>query len=140
MASFRLRVVTPEHTVFDDAVTEIVTRSIEGELGVLARHMPLITPLVPHCMTVYRDAEGMQSIVVSGGFMEVGSEGVLILADAAETPEQIDVERAEAARERAETRLRGGGGDVDVARAKRALARAENRLQAVRHPASGPIH
>ncbi len=135
MADFRLRVVTPEHTVVDEPVTEIVTRSVEGELGVLAHHMPLITPLVPHVMTVYQDGEGTQSIVVSGGFMEVGSEGVLILADAAETPDQIDRGRAEAARERAETRIRNGGAEIDLARAKRALARAENRLQATLHPA-----
>ena len=142
MANFRLRVVTPEHTVFDESVAEIVTRSVEGELGVLAHHMPLITPLVPHTMTLYLDAEGTRSIVVSGGFMEVGSEGVLILADAAETPDQIDVGRAEAARERAETRLGGGAADIDLARAKRALARAENRLQATGHHsgASTPTH
>ncbi len=131
MATFRLRVVTPERTVLDRAVQEILTRSVEGELGVLPRHMPLITPLVANALTVYVEDQSPFHVAVAGGFLEVNEREVLVLADSAELPEDIDVARAESARNRAQSRLEQGGEEVDVARAKRALARAESRLAAV---------
>ena len=130
MATFRLRVVTPERTVFDRTASEIVTRSVEGEIGILAHHMPIITPLVPHALTVYLEDQTVEHLAVAGGFLEVHGEEVLILADAAEPAAEVDVSRAEAARARAEARLAQTSEDVDIPRAQRALARALSRISA----------
>lgn len=129
--SYRLRVVTPERVVIDQDATEIIVRTTEGEIGILAHHMQIISPLVPHIMTIYDvDGKTMQ-ITVSGGFIEVKDDGVTLLADAAETAELIDVARAQRARERALEMVNGAHGQtgVDLARAQRAIARAENRLR-----------
>ncbi len=130
MATLRLRVVTPERTVVDCTANEIITRSVEGELGILPHHMPLITPLVAHALTVYLDDQTLLHVAIAGGFLEVNEQGCLILADAAELPEEIDVARAEAASQRGQSRLDQGGDEVDLARAKRAVARASSRLAA----------
>ena len=129
MATFHLRVVTPERTVLDREVTAIITRSVEGELGILPHHMPLITPLVAHVLTVYLEDQNTLHIAVAGGFLEVNPEATVILADFAEIADEIDQTRAEAARERAQGRLASPDAEIDVARAKRALARAESRLK-----------
>lgn len=130
MATYRLRVITPDRTVFDQRVNEIITRSVEGELGILAHHLPIITPLAPHALTIYLEDGGTERVAISGGFLEVGRDEVVILADTAELPHEIDRERAEAARARAEDLLSRGGPDVDLPRAQRALARALSRLDA----------
>ncbi len=129
--SYRLRVVTPERVIWDTPVTEIIVRTTEGEIGILAHHMQIISPLVPNIMTVY-DPEGkIDQVTVSGGFIEVKDDGVTILADAAETADLVDVARAQRARERALELLNvaSGKAEIDLARAQRALLRAENRLK-----------
>lgn len=129
--TYRLRVVTPERVIYDQEVTEIIVRTTEGEIAILAHHMQIITPLVSHLMTVY-DAEGKtEQVAVGGGFLEVQDSGTTILADSAETADMVDVARAERARQRAVERLNTGASQtgVDLARAQRSLARAENRLK-----------
>ncbi|MCY0879209.1 MAG: F0F1 ATP synthase subunit epsilon [Firmicutes bacterium] len=128
---YHLKVVTPEQVVWDGNATEIIVRTTEGEIGILAHHLQIISPLVPHIMTVYGEDGQTTMLAVSGGFIEVQDQGVTILADAAETAQQIDVARAERARQRALERLNTGASsqDIDIARAQRALARAENRLK-----------
>ena len=129
--SYRLRVVTPEQVMWDALATEIIVRTTEGEIGILAHHLQIISPLVPHIMTIYDPDGKMDYMAVSGGFIEVTDDGVTMLADAAETPDLVDVARAQRARERALERVNSGSGAVavDVARARRALLRAENRLK-----------
>ncbi|PSR20915.1 MAG: ATP synthase F1 subunit epsilon [Sulfobacillus acidophilus] len=129
--SYHLRVVTPERVIMDQETTEIIVRTTEGEIGILAHHMQIISPLVPHIMTIY-DVDGQTTqLTVAGGFIEVRDEGVTVLADAAETADQIDVARAQRARERALEMINGAHGqtEVDLARAQRAVTRAENRLK-----------
>lgn len=128
-AHFRLRVLTPERTLFDGAVEIVIARSTEGEIGILAHHAAVITPLVPHALYWTTDKGERQMAVVAGGFLEVGPEETVVLANAAEYPEEIDRARAEAARRRALERLESHAPEVDVARAQAALARAEARLQ-----------
>ncbi|MCL4521363.1 MAG: ATP synthase F1 subunit epsilon [Firmicutes bacterium] len=137
MATFRLRVVTPERTVFDQTVNEIITRSVEGELGILPHHIPIITPLVAHVLTVYLEDQSVLHLAIAGGFLEVNEQGGLILADAAESPEEIDLPRAEAARDRAQTRIDQGGEDYDLHRAQRAMARALSRIAVAQDVKSG---
>ncbi len=126
--SYRLKVVTPERTVCDQAVTMISVRSTEGEIGILAHHVHIITPLVPYVMTIYGADGKTEHLNLGGGFLEVG-DTTIILADSAEWASEIDVARAERARQRAVEMLATGGPNIDLKRAQRALARAENRLK-----------
>ncbi|MDA8194622.1 MAG: ATP synthase F1 subunit epsilon [Thermaerobacter sp.] len=126
---YRLKVVTPEETVYDQSAVMIVVRSTEGEIGIMAHHMRIITPLLPHIMAVYQENGPIQQFSVGGGFLEVGDEQTVVLADSAETAARIDVARAERAQQRALERLATGAPNIDLKRAQRALARAENRLK-----------
>lgn len=132
--TYQLKVVTPERTVYNQPVVMIVVRSTEGEIGILAHHMRIITPLVPHIMTIYHDDGHTENLTIGGGFLEVGREETVVLADSAETADTIDVARAERARQRAVERLDTGGANIDLKRAQRALARAENRLKLAGRP------
>jgi len=129
--TYRFRVVTPERVVYDGDVVEIIVRTTEGEIAILAHHMQLITPLVPHIMVIYHDDGKTDQLVIGGGFLEVQAKGTTILADSAETADMVDVARAERARQRSLELLNSGASQtaVDLARAKLALARAENRLK-----------
>lgn len=126
--TFALAVVTPEREILREDAEMIIIRGADGDLGVLARHIPLVTPIRPSVLQVRR-ADGERRLAVSGGFLEVRGEQVTVLARTAETPEEVDRARAEAARQRAEERLSHRTAELDVARAERALQRAQVRLQ-----------
>lgn len=128
----RLEIVTPEKKVFSDEITFLIAPGAEGEIGILPRHAALITPLKVGLLKF--DHEGNRIVMtVSGGFMEVRDNKITILATAVERLEEIDVERAEAARQRAEQRLATKTPELDVLRAEVALKRAINRLKATGH-------
>ncbi len=127
MATIRLDVVTAERSVFSDDVDEVVVPGIEGQLGILPHHAPLMTTLQPGELTVKKGGEEY-CIAVTGGFLEVRPDRVIILADAAERDDEIDVCRAEEAKRRAEERLRQRTPDIDLAQAEAALRRAMMRL------------
>ena len=132
----RLELATPTRLVLAEDADEVVAPGIEGYFGVLPGHAPLLALLGVGEVTV-RAGRVEHYLAVSGGFAEVGPDRVMILADTAERPEEIDPGRARAARERAEGRLVARGGDeVDYPRALRALARAQVRLQVVSRSAS----
>jgi F-type H+-transporting ATPase subunit epsilon len=126
----RLEVVTPERKVYSEDVRFVVVPGSEGELGFLPDHAPLVSALKIGLVRVHKDGKVLK-IAVSGGFVEVRNSRVTILANAAEREDQIDVARAEAAKQRAEQRLAAGGPDIDIARAEAALKRALNRLKAI---------
>lgn len=124
-----LNVVTPEKVIFEDEVISIIAPGSEGYLGVLTDHAPLITALLSGKLTV-KDREGKeQFFCVSGGFLEVSNNVATLLADAAEATEEIDIERAQAALQRAEKRLEAKSPEIDLARAQGALSRALNRIK-----------
>ncbi len=127
--TLNLEVVTPEKQVFSDEVQSIIVPAAEGYLGILPNHAPLISGLKPGVIK-YRQEGKQKLLAISGGFMEVSSNKVTILADTAERPEHIDIERARAAKERAEKRLKEKPPGLDVARAEFALQRALARLRA----------
>ncbi|MCJ7828274.1 MAG: F0F1 ATP synthase subunit epsilon, partial [Dehalococcoidia bacterium] len=105
MATLRLEIITAERQVFSDDVNTVVAPGVEGELGILPHHAPLITMLKPGELLIRKDSEETY-LFVSGGFLEVRPDKILILADACERAEEIDIERAEAAKRRAEERLK----------------------------------
>ncbi|USG65405.1 F0F1 ATP synthase subunit epsilon [Brevibacillus ruminantium] len=129
MSKMTVEVVTPERVIFSGEANLVIARGVQGELGIMPNHMPLVTPL--KIAPVRIKTEGGKEVVmaVSGGFMEVRGDKVTILAETAETPEDIDVARAKSAKERAEKRLSEKHPDLDVRRAERALQRALTRLQ-----------
>lgn len=125
--TFKLEIVTPEKRVVDTAAEEVQIPGKNGYLGVLPGHAPLITELAVGEIT-YRQNSSEQRLAVAWGFAEVLPNRVTILAETAERPSEIDVERARKAKERAEQRLTCGDPAVDVERALDALHRAEARL------------
>jgi len=123
----RLDIVTPEKMAYSDDVNMVIARTTAGDIGVLPGHAALIAALDIWPLRVITDSGEMQ-IAMCGGFIEVQPEKITILANCAELPDEIDVQRAETAKQRAESRLQGSKDDVDVARAELALKRAIIRL------------
>ena len=124
----KLEIVTVERIVFSDAVDIVVAPGMEGELGILPHHAPLMTSLKPGELIARKSGEEY-SLAISGGFLEVRPDRVIVLADSAERAEEIDTSRAEGAKRRAEERLAHPGTKVDVARAEAALRRALARIE-----------
>lgn len=120
-------IVTAERLVFSDQVDEVVVPGTEGELGILPHHAPLMTMLKPGEVKLKKGTEEIY-MAVSGGFLEVRPDHVIILADAAERADEIDAARAEAAKKRAQERLAMSATDIDKAHAEAALRRAIARL------------
>jgi F-type H+-transporting ATPase subunit epsilon len=124
-----LEIVTAERQVFlDDNVDMVIAPAVDGEVGILPRHAPLITVLQIGELRVKKGTEE-QSIVIAGGFMEVFADKVTILADAAEHSEDVDIAAAEQARARAEESLRNKDQLGDKAGAETALRLASLRLR-----------
>ncbi|HSO93481.1 MAG TPA: F0F1 ATP synthase subunit epsilon [Candidatus Dormibacteraeota bacterium] len=128
MAKLHVDILTVEGVRFDGEADFVVAPGSEGELGILPRHIPLLTPLAAGAVKV-RNGNDEQFFFVSGGFLEVRPDTVTVLADAAERAEDIDEARAEDARRRAQSSIEQKASDVDLAAATAALARAEARLR-----------
>jgi F-type H+-transporting ATPase subunit epsilon len=136
MADLTFRLVTPQRLLFEGPALSIQAPGSEGYLGVLANHAALITALRPGRLEVKGATGAVTVYAVSGGFLEVSGNRATVLADAAETVQAIERERAQAALARAEERLQGGGpggrsggsAQIDRERARRAMERAKNRL------------
>jgi F-type H+-transporting ATPase subunit epsilon len=125
-----LEIATPARLVVAESTDEVVIPGSQGYFGVLPGHAAFLTTLGIGELT-YRSGRDEHHLVVANGFAEVRNDKVIVLADTAERPEEIDRARAERAKERAERRLSGRSDeDIDYARALAALARALMRLQA----------
>jgi F-type H+-transporting ATPase subunit epsilon len=131
--TFQLEIVTPEKKVVETAAEEVQIPGKNGYLGVLPGHAPLITELSVGEIKYRESGSSEQLLAVAWGFAEVLPDKVTILAESAERPSEIDVERARQAKERAEKMLTGGDPNVDVDRALDALHRAEARLDVAAH-------
>ncbi len=128
MSPVRVDVVTAERVVFSDDVDIVVAPGKLGQLGILPHHAPLMTTLTPGEL-VTRKSGQEYALAISGGFIEVRPDRVIVLADAAERADEIDMTRAEAAKERARERLSHPVSGVDVARAEASLQRALARIR-----------
>lgn len=128
MSTFLLEIVTPDHVAYSGEVDSLVVRGVEGELGILPGHIPMVTPLQVAPIAVMNGKKTIE-IAVNGGFVEVRKDKVVVLAESAELPEEIDVERARAAKERAQRRIAATKqDDVDFRRAELSLQKAMNRI------------
>lgn len=129
MADIKLRIVTPTGELYNNNASMVIMRGTNGDIGVLKGHQPLTTTLDYGLLKIKTDNKELVATLF-GGFVDVEPDCVTILTDSAEWIDDIDMERAAAAKQRAEERLKKGASNVDVARAELALKRATIRLSA----------
>jgi F-type H+-transporting ATPase subunit epsilon len=128
MATLRLDLVTAERMVYSDEVDMVIAWGLEGQLGILPHHAPLMTMLQPGELIIKKDNKEI-SMAVSGGFIEVRPDKVIVLADACERAEEIDIARAEEAKQRAKDLIKTSSKEIDTATAEGALRRSLVRLK-----------
>jgi len=130
---YPLRGVSVERSLFEGEVEFIIANGADGELGVLARHAPLMTILKPGPLRIQETSGGEEQLLfVGGGFLEVLPDRVTVLADVAEHADEISIEKAEEARRRAQERLAGTLTTAEETEFQNALAMAEARLRLAR--------
>ena len=132
MPTMQLDIVTTERLVYSDLVNGVVASGIEGELGILPYHAPLLTVLQPGEIRIIKDGEEDNYMALTGGFLEVIANRVIVLADAAERADEIDEARAEEGIRRAQERIEHRTTDMDLERAMASLRRSQTRLKVVR--------
>ena len=128
--TFEVIINTPDREFYQGNATMIELATTEGEMGVYPKHIPLTGILVPCSMVIHTD-EGNKKAAVMGGIVEILQDKVTVLAEVAEWPDEIDVNRANEAKLRAEERIKSKGPDVDLVRAEAALRRSMARLNTV---------
>jgi len=128
MSELKLKIVTPDRVFFDGEIISITARGIEGDFTILKNHAPFVTVIQISKMKV-KTEEGSRIAAISGGYITVNHNDIVIMSDACEWEDEIDVERAQRAKDRAEKRLQTVKGEKDVINAELALKRAMNRLQ-----------
>ncbi len=128
MTTIRLDVVSAERVVYSEEVDVVIAPGVEGQLGILPHHTPLMTTLQSGELRVRKGGEEI-SLAITGGFLEVRPDRVIVLADAAERAEEIDLARAEEAKRRAQEQISRRGPEVDLAQAEAALRRSLARLK-----------
>jgi len=128
VATFKLEIVTAEKMIFSDEVSAVLAWGVLGQLAILPHHAPLMTMLQPGDLMIRKDKEE-EYVVISGGFLEVRPDKVIILADACERVDEIDIARAEEAKKRAEETMKAAPLTADAAAAEAALRRSLARLK-----------
>ena len=125
--TFRLKIIAPERIFFDEDLNMVELNTSEGEIGILPKHIALTTIVAPGIMTITKGDEVKEASLLSG-FIEVLPDSVTILAEACEWPDEIDANRANEAKIRAERRISGGDSSINMDRAEISLKRALVRL------------
>jgi len=143
VATFRLEIVTAERMVYSEDIDALVAWGVEGQLGILPHHAPLMTMLQPGDLMIRKDKEE-EYLAITGGFLEVRPDKVIILADACERADEIDIARAEEAKKRAQETMKEAPLTADAAAAEAALRRSLARLKVAERkrrkpPGPGPI-
>ena len=125
--SFKLHVITPERRFYDGEASMVELSTTEGDIGVYRNHIPLTAIVAPGVLKIHEEG-GVKEAALLSGFIEILPERITIMAEVAEWPDEIDGNRAEEARIRAERRLKEESGEIDTMRAELALRRALVRL------------
>ena len=128
---FELKIIEPDGMFYEGQSSFLEFASVMGEMGVYANHIPLTTILTPGVVKIHNDGQ-VKKAAIMGGFIEIQKDRITVMAENAEWPEEIDVERAKAAKKRAEERLQKKEAGLDMARAEAALKRAMARIGATR--------
>lgn len=126
---FMLRIITPDRVFYEGAADMVEFNTTEGQIGVLPGHIPMTVILLPGVLTIH-EPESEKRAALHSGFARILPDGVTILAEIAEWSDEIDLTRAQKARDRAEERLRKKEAGLDTARAEAALRRAIARIEA----------
>ena len=134
-STLRLEIITPVATVFSEDVEMVTLPGVEGEMGILPQHVPLMTQMVPGEMVVRKDGQD-RFLAVGEGFVEITGDHVAILTDLAIAAENIDEAKAEEARQRAQARLREKLSAEEVANVNAALARSLAQIRVKRRQRS----
>ncbi len=129
--NFALKIITPDRTFFTGEAQMVEFNTTEGEIGIYKGHIPMTVIIKPGILTITQE-DGRKEAALHAGFVEITQEKVTILAEIVEWPHEIDVARAEAARERARERLASKTPETDVARAETALHRAIARIEVIK--------
>lgn len=131
MNTLKLKIVTPEKIVYEREIFQITIPTASGEITVLPNHIPLVSVLAPGEIKIV-DKDGDHNIALSGGFLEIrGQNEIILLADHAERADEIDLEKAETARKRAEEEMQAikNTEDVDFAKLQAIIDREMNRIR-----------
>jgi F-type H+-transporting ATPase subunit epsilon len=128
VATFRLEIVTAEKMIFSEDVSAVIAWGVEGQLGILPHHAPLMTMLQPGDLMIRKEKEE-EYLAISGGFLEVRPDKVIILADSCERVDEIDIARAEEAKKRAQETMKAAPLTDQAASAEAALRRSLARLK-----------
>lgn len=128
---FELKIISPDEMFYEGEGTFLEFTTVEGQMGVYANHVPLTTVLEPCVMSIHNGSE-VKKAAIMGGFVEIQKTSITVLAEDAQWPNAIDVDRAKEAKKRAQERIKTGGDGVDVARAEAALKRSMARISAVK--------
>lgn len=131
MEDFTLKIITPDRVFFEEPVSMVEFNTTEGEIGVYKNHIPMTVIVAPGILTITQE-NGVREAALHAGFAEILQDKVTILAEIIEWPEEIDLRRAEAAKERAEERLRSKTPETDVMRAETAMQRAIARIEVIK--------
>ena len=130
--NFTLEIITPDRVFYKGEATMVEMNTTEGEIGVLPGHIPMTVIVKPGILTIYEVDGEEKEAALHAGFAEILPEKVTLLAEIIEWPDEIDRDRAEAARERAEERLRSATPETDMLRAQTALMRAVARIEVLK--------
>lgn len=128
---FTLKIITPDRVFYEKPVKMVEFNTVEGEIGVLPGHIPMTVIIKPGVLTITEE-DNSREAALHAGFAEILQNQVTILAEIIEWPEEIDVTRAQDAKERAEERLRTKDAGTDVSRAEIALKRALTRINVLK--------
>lgn len=128
---FSLKIITPDRMFYEGSVSMVEFNTTEGEIGVYKKHVPTTVIVSPGILTITEE-EGVREAALHAGFAEILQDEVVILAEIVEWPEEIDISRAQAAKERAEERLRSKTPETDILRAETALQRALARIHVIK--------
>lgn len=128
---FTLRIITPDRIFYEGEASMVEFNTTEGEIGILKGHIPTTVIISPGILNI-QEKEGEKQAALHAGFAEILQDKVVIMAEIVEWPHEIDLERAEDAKERAEERLRSKTPETDVLRAETALQRALARIHVIK--------
>jgi F-type H+-transporting ATPase subunit epsilon len=129
--NFTLKIITPDRVFYEEPVSMVEFNTIEGEVGILKDHLPMTMIVAPGILTITQ-GEKVSEAALHAGFVEVLQDQVTILAEIIEWPSEIDLERAQGSKERAEERIREHAPGTDMRRAEMSLRRAVARIEAVK--------
>ncbi|MDE6313800.1 MAG: ATP synthase F1 subunit epsilon [Lachnospiraceae bacterium] len=127
----KLQVICPDRVFYDGEVSMVELNTTEGEIGIYPRHIPLTCIIAPGILTI-TEKSGLKNAALHSGFVQILPDKVTVMAEVAEWPDEIDLGRAEAAKGRAEDRIKGKDSKTDIARAETALQRAIARINVIK--------